>query len=101
MKTATAQINTQKIFWAFSVVLFLMFMTYAYFVNAAIMAAVSRQKAQANISQLSSETSNLETQYISLKNSINLNLAYSLGFKNETNTRFIARKGSAGSLTLR
>ena len=101
MKAATAQLNTQKIFWILSGVLFVLFMTYAYMVNAAIMSAVSRQKSQQQISSLSSDTANLESQYISIKNSINLELAYSMGFKNETNTRFIARKATESSLTLR
>ena len=101
MKAKALNLNTQKLFWIFSMLLFVLFMTYAYMVNTAIMSAVARQKAQINISKLSSDTSNLESQYISLKNSINLNLAYSMGFKNETNTRFIARKGVPGSLTLR
>ena len=101
MKAKATQLNTQKIFWILAGVLFMLFMVYAYMVNTAIMSAVDRQKAQTNISKLSSETSNLESQYISIKSSINLSLAYSLGFKNETNTRFIARKNTGGSLTLR
>lgn len=101
MKAKTAQLNTEKIFWILAGIVFVLFMTYAYMVNAAIMGAVNRQKVQANISKLSSETSDLESQYISLKKDINLDLAYSLGFKNEANTQFIARKGTSQSLTLR
>lgn len=101
MKSKTAQINTQKLFWIFSITLFVLFMTYAYMVNAAIMGAVNRQKVQVNITKLASQTSNLETEYIALKNSINLELAYTLGFKNESNTRFVARKDAPGNLTLR
>jgi hypothetical protein len=101
MQAITAKLNTHRMFWILSGALFVLFMAYAYFVNAAIMGAVNRQKVQAHISQLSSETANLESQYIALKNSINLTLAYSMGFKNETDTKFIARKSVSGSLTLR
>jgi hypothetical protein len=96
MKTKALQLNTEKIFWIFASVLFVLFLAYGYLVNTAILHAVARQKTQQQISLLSSQTADLETSYIALKNSVTLDLAYSLGFKNATNAHFITRKNSTG-----
>ncbi|MBP9748081.1 MAG: hypothetical protein KBD17_00410 [Candidatus Pacebacteria bacterium] len=50
-----------------------------------------RKTAEAKVRALSSEVSDLELEYLALSNSIDLNLSYSMGFK-EISAKFATRK---------
>lgn len=57
---------------------------------------IERKSLEADARTLSNEVGNLELQYLSMSNKIDLNFSYALGFK-ETKTKFATRK-SLGSI---
>ena len=97
----TPYITAPKIFWTLSSVLMLLVLTYGYMLNATILNVVARQKSQNDIASLSSDIGNLETSYIALQNNVNIDLAYSMGFKDVSNPQFLYRNSSAIGLSLR
>ncbi len=54
--------------------------SYVYFVNQTVWNVAKRQAAQTKINDLSSDISNLESNYMTLKHAISLDQAKSLGF---------------------
>ncbi len=98
MNRKAQQLDIQKIFWIMAAMVFVLFVAYAYFLDMAILNVVDRQKAEKQVTNLSAVTGRLETEYLSVKDNINLELAYSMGFKESNNTKFISR-ASGGSLT--
>jgi len=91
IQAKAVQLNKERIFWILAVVLFALFMTYAYLVNAAILNAVGRQNAEDKLSTLSSQNGQLEMTYITLENNLSLAYAYSLGYQDVDAPQFIAR----------
>lgn len=59
---------------------------------------VERKSMESKAHALSNEVGDLELQYLSISQKIDLNLAYSLGFK-ETKTKFAVRK-PLGSISM-
>lgn len=57
---------------------------------------IERKSLEADARTLGNEVGNLELQYLSMANKIDLNYSYALGFK-ETKTKFATRK-SLGSI---
>ncbi|MEI7777304.1 MAG: hypothetical protein WCI52_01745 [bacterium] len=100
--TKTNILNTKVLFWIFASAALGLFLSYAFLVNEAIMNVVNRQKAEVQISKISSITSDLEAKYIALENGINLPLAYSKGFQDAKDVTFITRVTDApGRLSIR
>jgi len=62
---------------------------------------IERKTAEASVRALSSEVSDLELEYLSISNNIDLNLSYSMGFK-EISAKFATRKSldALGSNTI-
>ena len=86
------QLNREKtIFWVLLGVLFLCASFYMYFVNSTIHNVVTRQNLEKESTQLTLKIGNEEFQYITMRNSITLPLAYSLGFKDVSVKIFISR----------
>ena len=59
---------------------------------------VQRRNLESQARTLTNDVNNLELSYLSLSNKVDLNLAYSLGFK-ETKTEFTTRK-TLGSIKI-
>ena len=93
------KISTKALFFIVLAVLLVTFFSYVYLVNKTIMNVVAREKVESNISSLSTTIGTLEYKYITLKNSVTLDLAYSKGFKEATPSQFIARQKSGNSLS--
>jgi hypothetical protein len=74
------------------------FFLYIYLVNKTIMNVVTRERAQSNISSLSTTLGSLEFKYITLKNGVTLDVAHEKGFQDASPTAFLARK-TGGPLT--
>ena len=91
----------RKLFWFFAGLLLFSIIFYAYLVNQTILNIVERENIQENIIALSSEVSGLEFDYISLKNEINFDYAYSIGFVKVENVKFASRRLSGQSVSLR
>ena len=83
--------------WALT---FIMAVTYAYFVNQTVMNIVERKNVENQIATLESDVSNLEFDFIAQKNTINLEFAYSQGFEDILDTRYITRLDNGNRLTL-
>jgi len=82
LKTYKEKIEYREkmIFWSlFSVFVFFLFF-YGYFVNSAIMHAVHKEQMENKISMITTNITTLESQYLSLKDSITMDLALSKGF---------------------
>lgn len=66
--------------WLLLSLVFLFICTYAYFVNGAITYIIATKDRQGEFAQLASAVGNLEGQYLSAKNEINIEYGYSRGF---------------------
>ncbi|MEQ1561358.1 MAG: hypothetical protein ABL899_01385 [Nitrospira sp.] len=87
------QLNREKtIFWSLVGVLFLCAGFYMYFINTTIHNVVVRQDLENKASQLTLSISSNEFKYISLRNAVNLEMAYSLGFRDVSAKTFISNK---------
>ncbi len=64
---------------------------YAYFLHGAISNVVSREKLSKENRKLSTSLSVLDAKYFSIKNSIDMDLANALGFKNSEKISFISK----------
>jgi hypothetical protein len=89
------QINREKtIFWSLLTILFISIFFYMYFINTTIHNVVLRQNLEAEASKLSLSIGNEEFQYITKRNEVTLQLAYSLGFKEVSDKTFVYRNPS-------
>lgn len=95
----TQKISTKALFFIVLATLLFTFFSYIYLVNKTIMNVVAREKIENNISSLSTTIGTLEFKYITLKNAVTLDLAYTKGFEEATPTKFIARQSSGTSLS--
>ncbi len=90
------------LFWMGVFMLILCGSTYAFSLNGAIGNVVVRSESAKKISALHAEVSKLESSYVSLKNKITLDLAFSLGFKSTARISFLGGGKIAGNeLSLR
>ena len=98
MKSYTNKVNivnnnnmNQRIFniiFSFGIVLVLF---YVLILGNMVFNIIERKSLEADARVLGNEVGNLELQYLSMSNKVDLNFAYSLVFK-ETNTKFATRK---------
>ena len=87
------QLNREKTtFWTLLGVLFLCAGLYMYFINATVHNVIAHQNLENQSSQLTLVIGNEEFQYINARNSVNLELAYSLGFKDAKVKSYISRE---------
>lgn len=91
----------RKLFYALASVLFILFVSYVYFLGSITFNIVERNSLNADIRNLSSTIGDLEQEYLSLSNNIDLHLADSLGFKETKNSRFVSREPLARNLSFR
>ena len=86
------QINREKyIFWSLFGILFLCAGFYIYFINSTIHNTVSRQNLEKEASLLTLKIGSEEFKYITLRNTVTLPLAYSLGFADVSVNAFVSR----------
>ena len=90
----------KKILVGLTVIVLILGISYGYFVKQTILNVVTRQEVEEKIADLSSHVSSLEVRYIELKNKIDLNFAYSLGYKEITDVKFVSRSELDKTLTL-
>lgn len=70
----------KKIVWSLFLVLALLLVSYGFLVNKTILNAVAKQNLEQQMSSLNSNVNSLEFTYLSLENSITMDLALSKGF---------------------
>jgi hypothetical protein len=78
----------------FSIVLLLSF--YIFFVSKSIVNALVREELQNEIVTINSDIGDLESQYIVLKNVVDIEFAYSLGFTDVVEKKFVTRRSVLG-----
>lgn len=81
-------------FWMLGILAF----GYVFFLGNMVFNIVERKSLEGYAQTLSNEVSNLELEYLSTSQKVDLNLAYSLGFK-ETKAKFATRK-ALGSINI-
>ncbi|MBU1557556.1 hypothetical protein KKC45_01185, partial [Patescibacteria group bacterium] len=91
----------KKIFWIVVVLLFLLAMSYAFFVNKTILNIVERENLEEKIVVLNSQISELESDCMTLKNNITIDYAYLSGFYDVNNIKFASRKLPSQGISLR
>lgn len=83
--------HRKGIFWALAVVLVVLCGMYMYFINATVLNVVARERYENQIAEMTSKVSDLEFKNITLKNSITMDKASTLGFIETSNVTFISR----------
>ncbi|MBX4189309.1 hypothetical protein KW785_01780 [Candidatus Parcubacteria bacterium] len=83
-----------RTFWTLTLIGVVSLALYVYGVLATVHHTVARQALQAQVSELTTQVSELEFKAIALKNEVNLNLAMSRGFKEVTDPLFISRSAA-------
>ncbi len=76
-----------------------LFVFYIFLIRQTIINVVAREKIEKDTTNMLSSISNLETKYMNVKGNINLDVAYTQGFKNADSPIFITRDG-LGKATL-
>jgi hypothetical protein len=99
-RTIDIRNNIVPITWALCFMLASLFIFYGYLVNRTVFNVVARERLQDEIADASTRISELEFQSITLKNSIDLERAYALGFNEVKSIQFIARDITVRGLTL-
>ncbi len=96
MLTKTLQINREKIaFWTIFGILTLSIAFYMYCVNVTVHNTVARQNLEQEASRLALKIGNEEFQYITMRNSVTIGLAHSLGFRESAPSQYISRSEEA------
>ncbi len=94
-KVLQLQMNKERtVFWSLLVILVLSAFLYIYCINATVHNVVSRQNLENEASQLTLKIGSEEFDYISRRNAITLQLAYSLGFHDANVKKYISEKAS-------
>ncbi len=94
IKILQSKINYTKTLIGVLFVFILIFMIlYSYFMNMSVLNIVERKAAEKNILNISSEISNLEAEYFSKINNINIEFALLNGFEEVEKINFAYRKG--------
>ena len=88
-------LNLQKektIFWFLTGSLFILMCFYIYFINITVHNVVAKQNFENEAGQLTLAIGNKEFEYISKRNAVNLQLAYSMGFKDAKVSEYVSTK---------
>lgn len=107
MNVAIKRINTvvfgPMAFWTMVTAVILMIFAYIYFVNAIVWHVASRQETEKKLSDLTTQMASLEAVYVGLTSNINIDHAYTLGFKDisSAETQFVKRSATLGALPMR
>ena len=89
-----------NIFWSLAVGVIITLGLYAYFLSSTVYTTVLRQQAEKSIATLEGNAGTLEANYLTVKNTVTIELAHSKGFKDIVVTQYISRKSLAKSLSL-
>ncbi len=95
------QLNNREktIFWSLIGTLFLFAGLYMYFINSTIHNVVAKQNLETEASALTLAIGSQEFEYIHMRNTVTLPLAYSLGFKDVRNKTFISQNRAANQVS--
>lgn len=86
--------------WALIFTVCLMLSLYSYFLNGAVQAAVHRSSFEEEAALLTSEVSELEFAYVTLRNEVTLETARSFGFMSSEDITYISKDDPTYGLSL-
>ncbi|TAK57892.1 hypothetical protein EPO17_00785 [Patescibacteria group bacterium] len=89
----------QKIFFGLIAILFILFSIYGFLLKTTVHNIVLRENFGKERATLVSHVADLNANYIALKNSITLEVAYSRGFKPASEPHFISKQNTAKTLS--
>ncbi len=81
--------NGKAVFWSFVSMLLLLMVVYVYLFNVSTRNGMKWSKAEEAIASVGATVSDLESTYLSLKQSVTLSLAYAKGFEDVRVVLFI------------
>jgi hypothetical protein len=90
--------NRVRLFWTLVIIFVISLVLYVYGVNATVRNTVLRQELETQVSNLTLKISEMEFSYISLKNNVNIDIAYARGYQDVAKPTYITR-GSSRSLS--
>jgi hypothetical protein len=85
--------------WTLAGIIAMLVFSYAYFVNAAIVNIVATKDMQVEISDLTSEVGNLETEYLAAKSALSIDDAHALGFAQSVSEPVYVAKTPSSALS--
>lgn len=92
----TACVLERRVFWIFISIIIVLFGLYGYFVSKSIINVIIREETEQDLARAGAHISSLEYDYIKQKNTINLELAYEMGFRDAKSKKFVTRKTLLG-----
>lgn len=96
MKKVIRQIHKEKaLVWLLALSVVSSFILYMFLVNGAVLNVVAREEVENDLATINSRVSELEFEYIALKNSITIQYAYDRGFKDVSEIAFVERTPSS------
>ncbi len=100
MKEKILELNKERnIFWILLFAMGISFAFYVYFVSQMTLNTIQRQNLQNKIGDVHFSLGSLEGEYISKKNSVNIEYAYGLGFKDASHITYISKKSLGETLS--
>lgn len=89
----------RRMFWALALLLVVFCGAYVFLVNRTVVKVAERDALQTDLSELKSEITTLEFEYISRKNEIDMELASSMGFKEAGGAHYVSRRSLTPALS--
>jgi len=90
-KTLTKLHKEKILVWLLATSIVSMAILYMFLVNGAVFNVVAREDIENQLATINARVSELEFEYIGLRNSITIQYAYDRGFRDVTNTTFAER----------
>ncbi|MFA5838923.1 MAG: hypothetical protein WC849_03225 [Candidatus Paceibacterota bacterium] len=90
----------KRIFYILTFFLVIVSVSYIYFMGSTIQNTAQRTNIESEIKTISSQISGLELEYLSAKNNLTLDYAYSIGFKDVKKINYISKKPELNGITL-
>lgn len=84
--------NGKSLFWSLTCLLFLLTSLYVYLMNTTALNGVRWEGGEKKVTSVGATVSELESQYLSLKQSVTLSMAYGRGFEDVKTVRFISAR---------
>lgn len=93
--------HDRKIFWGVAGIGAITLFAYIYFVSASVLAVIGRKEAELRAGRVSANVAQLESEYATLGQNIDLLMAEAQGFREVLRPHYVSRnKGEPESLSL-
>jgi hypothetical protein len=93
------QQNVAYLFWTLAFLIVICAVAYVFMINKTVFNIVARQKAESQVTKLSSDLSILESNHLALKSKITPEFAATLGFTEAANAQFVSYDSAGTNLS--